>query len=396
MRLAVINLVPTPYREPLYNTLSRTPGLTLRVFYLQPSDSVRGWSRLTSSYDSVTLRSLSPEWLYPVPLVGGVNPGLTGRLLEFAPDCLFVHGYSYWTQMQAMRWAIRRGVPYFLLGDSNASKLHRRGPAAALKATLLGHFCRRAAGALAIGSANEQFWLYYGVPPDRLYRSPLAVDNNWFARQAATVRGQKQLNRRRLGLPEGRLLLFVGRFAPEKNLPELLLALDACRRNGAPPLALALVGDGPEKPVLDRLLRRVALPGVVQFGFQNQAELAAFYGVSDALILPSRRDAWGLVVNEAMAAGLPVLLSRSVGCLPDLLEEGANGFSFDAGKVSSIAACLGDFARLSDERLAAMGRRSAELIRDWSLSAALAGIHQALDSVSPRFAAPATAAAAMS
>jgi glycosyltransferase involved in cell wall biosynthesis len=385
MRLAVLNLVPTPYREPVYQALSETPGLTLRVLYAQSRDSLRAWNALAGRYDRVQLRCLTPEFLYAVPLIGLINFGLTGHLRRFAPDCLLIYGYSYGTQLLAMRWAIRRRVPYLLWGDSNAQTLAVAGPARTLKDTLLRYFCRHAAGALTIGTENEQFWSHYGIQPERQFRSPLAVDNRFFAAEASRVRRQKALHRQRLGLPPDRLLLWVGRLARHKNVAAVLQAAAALRRSGeASSLAIALVGDGPEKHRLQQLARRLDLPAVFWFGFRSLEELPLFYGVADAFVLPSLYEPWGLVVNEAMASGLPVLVSRTAGCRPDLVEEGGNGLLFDPSSVDSIARCLRAFARLGDEQLAAMGERSARRISGWDYEAAVAGFRRALEAVAAR------------
>ncbi|MBI3696258.1 MAG: glycosyltransferase [Acidobacteria bacterium] len=379
MRVAVVNLVPTPYREPLYRSLSRTAGLSLRVFYIQSRDSLRGWTGFTSSYESIKLTCLTPEFLYPVPLVGVLNRGLTPHLRRFSPHCLLIYGYSYLSQMQAMRWAIRNRVPYLLWADSNSHRLGARGALGSFKQACLRYFCRHAAGVLSIGSLNEKFWSHYGVEPGRQFRSPLAVDNEYFATESEKWRREKAAQRRALGLPDGPLLLYAGRFAPEKNLALLLRALTDCGRQGGPALSLVLVGDGPEKPRLNRLIRELGLSNVFQFGFQPQSELPRFYGLADALVLPSLDEPWGLVVNEAMASQLPVLISRSTGCLPDLLEEGGNGFSFDEKDAGSVAACLLRFARLGEDERLRMGLQSARRIAEWSYPQALAGIHRALE-----------------
>jgi glycosyltransferase involved in cell wall biosynthesis len=123
---------------------------------------------------------------------------------------------------------------------------------------------------------------------------------------------------------------------------------------------------------------------VFWFGFQKQEELPMFYGVADALVLPSLYEPWGVVVNEAMASGLPVLISKNAGCRPDLVEEGWNGLLFDPSSRDSIAHCLRAFARLSDEQLAAMGEHSKERISGWDYGAALAGFQRALHAVAAR------------
>lgn len=383
MRVAVLNLVATPYREPVYLELSRTPGLRLRVFYIQSRDSLRGWTGIRPAYDAVQLPCLTPEGMYSYPFIGAINPGLLGHLRRFAPDCLVVHGYSYFTQIIAMRWAMRRRVPFLLWGDSNACQLRYGGMRLVLKDALLRHFCRHAAGVLSIGASNEDFWRHYGVGTDRLFRSPLAVDNAFFASQSAKWRPRRASERARLSLPPGPLALFAGRLAPAKNLLTLLRALALCRRAGGEALSLVLVGDGPERDRLDRAIRDLALTGVFRFGFLPQQELAKFYAIADFFVLPSVDEPWGLVVNEAMAAGLPVLLSRSTGCRPDLLEEGWNGFCFDERDPQDLAAAMLRMSRLSQPELETMGARSAQRISRWSYPEALAGIYRALEAVCP-------------
>jgi glycosyltransferase involved in cell wall biosynthesis len=385
MRLAVLNLVPTPYREPLYQALGETPGLVVRVFYAQSRDSLRGWNALQGRYDRVQLRCFTPEFAYAIPVIGMINTGLAGHFRRFSPDCLLIYGYSYLTQMLAMRWAIRRGVPYLLWGDSNTHTLESTGPGAALKGKVLRYFCCRAAGALTIGTENEQFWSHYGIEPERQFRSPLAVDNHRFAAEASRIRREKMMQRRRLGLPPGRLLLYVGRFAPEKNLGGLLEALAALRRDGDSCFSVALVGDGPEKRRLERLIRRLDLRGVLFCGFRRQEELPVYYGVADALVLPSLYEPWGLVVNEAMASGLPVLVSKTAGCCRDLVEEDANGWSLDPKDLDSIVGRLRAFSRMNDEQLEHMGGRSRQRISGWDYGAALAGFHRALQAVAARW-----------
>ncbi len=378
-RLAVVDLVPTPYQEPLCRSLSQTPGWKVRFFYLQSKDSVRGWSKLHCPYDAVKLPCLTPESLYPVPLVGVVNWGLLGHLREFSPDCLLIHGYSYWPQMQAMCWAIRARKPYLLFADSNSLRL-RSGPAASGKAFCLNYFCRHAAGVLTIGSSNEAFWRHYGVETERQFRAPLAVDNDFFSSQSAVWRRRKAAARKALGLPAGRLLLYVGRLARPKNLDALIHAMAACRREGVQDLSLAIVGDGPERGRIGRLIQKLELRSVFQFGYRPQAELPKFYGIADAFVLPSIDEPWGLVVNEAMASGLPVLLSKNIGCWPDLLEENGNGFSFSVDDGGSLVECLQRFSRIGEEELARLGARSAQLIRAWNYENALHGILRALES----------------
>ncbi len=389
MRLGILSFLPTPYWEPLYRTLANTADLRVRVFYLQPQDSLRRWSEPGSAYEAVQLRCWTPEWMYPLPVLGLVNPGAAGAISRFGPDCILVHGYSYWAQAAVIRWAIRTSTPYLLWGDSNAKKIRHTGAREWVKRRWLEYLCRHAAGVLTIGSSNREFWAHYGVGPERQFFAPLAADLPNFTAAARSPASNRNERRRRGLAPDKLLLLFVGRLVRRKNVHRLLQALAAHRNQGGAPPALLVAGDGPERAALQALAGKLGLRDVHWLGFRPRSELADLYALADALVLPSTDEPWGLVVNEAMAAGLPVLLSRNVGCVADLLEESVNGFSFDAHDLRSLTECLDRFSQLDESRRLAMGARSRQIISSWSSEATLQGIYRALESAVDGWRAPA-------
>jgi glycosyltransferase involved in cell wall biosynthesis len=163
-----------------------------------------------------------------------------------------------------------------------------------------------------------------------------------------------------------KFFLYVGRFAPEKNLRMLVQAFSVASHHAAVEgWGLVLVGGGP----LEEVLRRDALPmgDRIRFvAFQQIDGLPAYYGLADALILPSLTEPWGLVVNEAMASGLPVVVSHQCGCVLDLVFPGVNGFVTDPHDPKSLAAALVAIAA-EPERRQAYGRESARIIQNFSL-----------------------------
>ena len=156
---------------------------------------------------------------------------------------------------------------------------------------------------------------------------------------AATARSQADSLRNSLGLPE-RYFLFVGRFAPEKNLVRLLEAYAGYRQTaGQSAWGLVLVGSGPLEKELRAQVEK--LRDVVFAGFQQKDTLPAYFGLASCLVLPSISEPWGLVVNEAMAAGLPVLVSNRCGCVPELVQPGVNGYVCDPLDTEEMARLLG-------------------------------------------------------
>jgi glycosyltransferase involved in cell wall biosynthesis len=187
------------------------------------------------------------------------------------------------------------------------------------------------------------------------------VDNDWFAEQSERRKRREADLRLSLGLPR-RFFLYVGRFAREKNVDRLLEAHRRYRaRTASEPWGLVVVGSGPETRRLEEQARRVGLGDVVIAGFRQIGELPAFYALASCLVLPSVSEPWGLVVNEAMASGLPVLVSERCGCVPELVQAGLNGYAFNPYSTDDLAHAMARMAS-RDVDLKGMGEESRRII----------------------------------
>jgi glycosyltransferase involved in cell wall biosynthesis len=203
---------------------------------------------------------------------------------------------------------------------------------------------------------------------------PYAVDNVFFQRRAAEARPYRAALRRKLGLSDDRpIVLFCGKLIAKKDAATLIRAM------AQEPAQLLVVGDGELRSPLEALAAEL-LPGRACFaGFCNQSELPALYDLADLFVIPSTYEPFGLVVNEVMNAGKPVIASDRVGCWPDLVRPGVNGAVFPAGDAAALAAALRPF--LLDPALCERaGQASLEIINRWSFAEDLAGIRRALAS----------------
>jgi glycosyltransferase involved in cell wall biosynthesis len=205
---------------------------------------------------------------------------------------------------------------------------------------------------LAVGERNEAYYRFYGAPASRIYRSPHCVDNEFFARSADAARTMPGGARRALGVPgEAIVFVFAGKFIEKKRPLDFLAALDAIR-DVQPNAWGLLAGDGPLRGVMEDHRRRHETR-CTMIGFLNQQRIATAYAAADALVLPSNGgETWGLVVNEAMACGVPAIVSDQVGCVPDLVADGETGFSFPCGDVGALAERMRRMAEDRDLRRA--------------------------------------------
>jgi glycosyltransferase involved in cell wall biosynthesis len=215
-----------------------------------------------------------------------------------------------------------------------------------------------------------------GVPAERIHTAPNAVDNQRFANLARSVRERAAQCRTELGLPS-RYFVYAGRVTREKGVFHLLEAYTRMEPALRSQVGLVLVG---EDTARNELMKNAAKfsPGKVVFaGFAQRDQLAAFYALAEALVFPTLSDTWGLVVNEAMACGLPIIASDVAGCVADLVQDGENGYVIPTGNVDKLAEAMTAFAR--DPQLASrMGQHSARLIEAFSPECCAAGLATAV------------------
>ena len=281
------------------------------------------------------------------------------RLNEIDPEILLIPGYYTWPALAAALWARIHGCTGVLMTESTAADHPRTGWKERLKS-----FGLRALFPWAVsgGSAHVEYLHRLGFPKDRITGFYDVVDNDMFREGAAELRTQEPAA---LGLP-GSYFLYVGRLAEEKNVTGLLQSWLDYRRAGGT-WSLVLVGDGPEAAALKAAASLSPCGTDVHFpGLRSSHQLLPFYAHAGCFVLPSTREPWGLVVNEAMAAGLPVLVSTRCGCAPDLVSPGRNGFVFDPTDRETLTHLLHRMEALPDAQRARMGQLSERIIADFS------------------------------
>ena len=291
------------------------------------------------------------------------------------PAAVVIPGWSDPAALAALRWGGRHGVPAVVMSESTAFDEPRRAWKEWIKAQVV----RRCAAGLVGGEPHAAYLAELGMPGARIFPGYDAVDNDYFARGAAAARADADATRARLGLP-ARYFLASNRFVPQKNLPGLLDAYAAYRRAAGPRAwKLVLLGDGELRPALEAQLAALDLTADVSLpGFKQYGELPAYYGLAGAFVHASTKEPWGLVVNEAMAAGLPVLVSERCGCAYDLVASGENGWKFPPANLTVLTAFLARIATCEPSALAAMGESSQRRIGRWSPAVFAANLQRAV------------------
>ena len=282
---------------------------------------------------------------------------------EEMPDAVAVPGWASAGALSALDWCRRRRRPAIIMSESTAMDERR----VAWKEWIKRRIVRLAAGGLVGGRPHRDYMRSLGLPDQRIFEGYDVVDNGYFEAGADSVQAQGDALRASLELPE-HYFLASSRFVEKKNLFKLLAAYAVYRQEmGDEAWSLVLLGDGPLRQPLEAQRAELNLTGHVRLpGFKQYGELPAYYALAGGFIHASTTEQWGLVVNEAMACGLPVLVSERCGCAPDLVAAGENGWTFDPRDVAGIAAALKRLSDLPAAQYAAMRQASRRRIAAWT------------------------------
>lgn len=388
LRLAYLVSHPIHYQAPLLRMIAAQPDIDLKVFFqsdyllrpeIDPDYGVAiDWEAdLVGGFDSEILprigRDNRPSFFRPWTY------GLSRRLATGRFDALWVHGYARFDNILAMLVGRFLGLKV-LVRDEVTIDSKPRGPVRrALKRLFFALLRGLCDGYTVIGSLNAAYYRRHGIPDARMFLVPYAVDNRFFREGAALARRQGPDLRRELGLAaDVPVILFVARLLEIKR-PDTLLAAYAqvVGTCGSEQPSLVFVGDGPMRESLAADAVRLGLTQVRFAGFEGQTRLLSYYAMASIFVLPSQQEPWGLVVNEAMNCGLPVIVSDRVGCRADLVRDGETGLVVPVGDVDALATAL---HRLLADRpaAAAMGKASQALVDGWDHAADLRGLRRAL------------------
>ena len=340
-------------------------------------DEPRAFGRVTLFDDVSEGRNLKRQRL---------RQKLTKALREADPAVALIAGWGTPASLIALEWCLQNQRPAVVMSESNAFDEKRYALAELIKRIVVSSFSAGLAG----GQLQREYLVTLGLPRNRVFTGYDVVDNEYFRQKAEEVRSQASEVRMKYGLPR-KYFLASARFVPKKNLPMLIRAYvryrrladsgeDGQRTTDNRPWDLVLLGDGPLKADICRLISDFRLHGQVHLrGFIQYRELPAYYALADAFVHASTTEQWGLVVNEAMATGLPVIVSNRCGCVPDLVAKGKNGFTFNPESVEDLSKLMVDMSRLSDRRLEEMRAESRRIIAGFTPTHFATAAQRAID-----------------
>jgi glycosyltransferase involved in cell wall biosynthesis len=371
-KIAIITTHPIQYNAPLFKHLAKSKKVHSKIFYTW------GETVLQSKYDPGFSKTI--EW--DVPLLEGyeyefientarekgshhykgiINPGIITKIIEWQPDAILVYGWKFHSHLKIIRH-FKNKIPIWFRGDSTLLD-EQKNFQSFFKYVLLKWVYKHIDIAFYTGTNNKEYFLNYGLKSNQLIKALHAIDNERFrninerySRQALEWKAELKICR------ESLVFLFAGKMEPKKGIETLLEVFKTISNKD---VHLIIAGNGQDEYRLKK--KYEGLDNLTFLDFQNQMMMPVVYQLCDVFVLPSTGpgESWGLSINEAMAAGKPVIVSDKCGGAIDLVENERNGFIFKAGDADDLAIKMNTVINYKNE-MSRLGKNSLSAIEPFS------------------------------
>lgn len=347
LKVLYITNIPSPYRVLFFNELGKKCQLT--VLYQKSSSSERNnkWhTKSENTYNAVFLKGITT----------GVDNALCPCVIKYLNntyDTIIVCGISSPTEILAIEWCKLNNIPYYIEGDGAFAKSGN-----GLKEKIKRHLIRGAKGYFSTCSEHDKYYICYGAEPSKIFRYKFTSLLKSDILEALVSVEEKNHLRYKLGLKERQIVVAVGRFIYSKGFDVLINTAKYLNNE----IGVYIIGDSIIKEYAD-LIRKNNITNVHFIGFKTKEELANYYKAADVFVLPTRQDVWGLVINEAMAYGLPVITTNKCNAGLELVKNGFNGFVVPVNDIIALKEAI----QVCIEKQEEFARNSIAVIVDYTI-----------------------------
>ena len=358
-RIALLTNIIAPYRIPAFNKVAELAPFDFDVYFMAENESNRDW-KIYKEKIKFKYKVLKGVHFNLKNRFVHLNLGLSYYLIKNKYNLIAIGGYTQPAAWEALFLSKVLKTKLLLFGEST---LKDKRSGSYLYEKLKRFLVKRCNGFIPAGKAAAEYFKYLGAPPDRIFIAHFCCDYDFFNREYLKLRQFKEEIKRKKGYPSV-TILYSGRFVWYKGISFLLEAYSRLRKE-RDDIGLVLLGDGPERRKYQDYVRSNNVKSVFFEGFVQQEELPVYYTSADIFVLPSLSDPWGIVINEAMAFGLPVISTDVAGVTYDLVKDGVNGFVVKAGNSSELYNALKKLCE-SPELRKKMGKKSLELVKEYT------------------------------
>lgn len=344
--------IPSPYRVDFFNELGKYCDLTVLYERSNAKDRDKKWkANCPLNFKEIFLKGIN------IGKDTAINPWVIKYLERFKKGIIVIGGFSTPTGMLSIEYLRIRNIQFMLNADGGIVKSESR-----FKYFFKKHFISRASAWLSTSKITDEYFLAYGAKKDSIYRYPFTSLSEDEIMDKILSFDEKIENKKKLGINTNKVVLAVGRFIPSKKYDLLLNAWSKVNCEST----LCIVGSGPEKEKYQNIINYLKLNNVKIIDFKQKNELKCYYMCADVFVHPTETDVWGLVINEAMAHGLPIITTD--GCVAglELVKNNDNGFIIPINNIDRISASVNELLNNNELKIS-MGQRSLEKISNYSI-----------------------------
>ena len=372
-KVVIIHNIISPYRIPLFEGLAKHSLIDLHVYFCSKTHNVRQWDIIDSSeYNHEILSGATLQFL---GITYHFNPSVISKLLHGKYDVVIIGGCADFTMQAAFFTSKLLKIPVILWSEGIERAQSFLGK---VINPLTKHIVKNVDAMIVPGTMSCDFHVKMGAIPDKIFIAPNIVDNKIFIEKSLKIKSDKEKFKQNFNIANEKIILFIGQLIGRKGV-EYLIDAYKILKDEYDGICLVIIGDGDLKNQLEESCANKQIKDVHFTGWVSEEEKIAYYSIADLFVLPTQKDVWGLVINEAMCCGLPVISTNAAGCAVDMIIPGENGLIVDVDDADQLYSAMKEII-LNDELARKMGERSSEIIEnEFTLNKMVEGFTSAIE-----------------
>jgi glycosyltransferase involved in cell wall biosynthesis len=373
---------PTQYHAPIFRELSKNKDLIINVYYFYKNGSVKSYDddfKKTFKWNGSLLKYYKYKFIVEkksnVKIINLLQSLSKIKKYITNSDAVIVFGWNNFYYLSIIFYTYISSKILILLAENNLLK-KKNFFTKKIKRIIIYIFLKFFDYFLSIGTNNKNYYLYHGIKKKNIYQTFYTVDTNFFNNFNSSFTFSKKINKKFFIKKRNFIFIWVGKFIERKNPIEVIKAIQFLKNNN---FHLFMIGSGPLLDRCQQYIKDHSINNVHLVGFKNQKQLKKFYSIANCLVLSSKYETWGLVLNEAMSSGLPCIATKSSGAVQDLIRHGSNGYIYNSGSVEELAM---NMLKISNNyNYKRLKKNALNTIREFSLQKSAFKIFSALNKI---------------
>ena len=354
-KVALIHNIISPYRVPLFEGLANHPSIVLAVYFCAKTHKERKWDILES--DRYNYEILSGVTLEFFGIIYHINPSVISKLIREKYDVVIMGGGTDFTTQAAFIISKLLKTPVMLWSEGIEGAQSLLGK---VISPFTKYIVRKVDAVIVPGTRSRDFHIKMGAVQEKIFIAPNIVDNEMFIKESLRFKKEKEGFKQGLNIQNEKIVLFVGQLIKRKGVVYLIKAYDKLKSE-YDDVCLVIMGEGDLKNELEEICIKEDIKDVHFTGWVSEEQKIIYYSIANLFVLPTLKDLCPLVINEAMACGLPVISTKTAGCAVDMIIPSENGFIVDAANVEQLYLGMKEII-LDEERARKMGEKSLDII----------------------------------